>query len=334
MTRPATDMTDVQLAYVTDMGMLEPTVVSMMSALEGTRSPVAIHLFGHNLTDDAMALLDMAVRGFPQARLHFREVTQDMVAGKEAEDVQYPPTVMAALHLPRILAGGGGRVLYLDGDTIVHGDVSDLFGIDLEGCHVGAVRDYGGQLGHSREIPTGAQDRIRARNEGLMHPHALSDTFNSGVVLFDIDSIGSIPGFAERITDCLGIDNDQPPLNHHMRGRVFYLNPSWNAYAGIYHLYRRIDIAMIGSGYRHNPPRITHFVGLVKPWHDFSVDGLMADLQETKTRMCRSLGLDPQRDTERLFPKLTDAMIVQEYADTVRRYRKTFDRLIATARRL
>lgn len=106
MTRPATDMTDVQLAYVTDMGMLEPTVVSMMSALEGTRSPVAIHLFGHNLTDDAMALLDIAVRGFPQARLHFREVTKDMVAGKEAEDVQYPPTVMAVLHLPRILAGG------------------------------------------------------------------------------------------------------------------------------------------------------------------------------------------------------------------------------------
>lgn len=330
MKRPSTDSADVHLAYVTDMRMLEPTVVSIMSALEGTRNPVAVHLFGHDLTDGAVALLERAARCFPHARLELREVTREMTAGREHTDLNYSPAVMAVLHLPRVLAGSVGRVLYLDSDTIVHGDVSDLFGIDLEGCHVGAVRDYGGQLGRSKEIPTAMEDHFRTRFERLLHPHPLSDEINTGVILFDVESIGSIPGFAERLTDHLGIDNDQPALNYHMRGRVHYLNPSWNAYAGIYHLYRRIDVAMIGSGFRHNSPRITHFVGIAKPWHDFSAADLTTDLHGARVRVCRIVGLDPQY-AEVILPMLTDAMIVQEYAAALRSYRRSFDRLITMA---
>lgn len=333
MKRPPMDSADVHLAYVTDMKMLEPTVVSMMSALEGTRNPVAVHLFGHDLTDGAVALLERAARCFPHARLELREVAPEMVAGGDHLCIHYTPAVMAVLHIPRILAeeGGVGRVLYLDGDTIVHGDVSGLFGIDLEGCHIGAVRDYGGQLDRSKEIPTEMEDHFRTRFERLLHPHPLSDEFNTGVILFDVESIGSIPGFAERLADHLGIDNDQPALNYHMRGRTFHLNPSWNAYAGIYHLYRRIDVAMIGSGFRHNAPRITHFVGIAKPWHDFSVADLMTDLHSARDQVCRSFGWDPQRGAKLIFPKLTDTMIVQEYASAVRCYRRSFDRLITMA---
>ena len=44
-----------------------------------------------------------------------------------------------------------------------------------------------------------------------------------------------------------------------------------------------------------------------------------------------ALGTQWRRAAERFFPRLTDAMIVQECADALRSYRRSFDRLIAMA---
>lgn len=323
---------EVQIALIADMRVFRPTLIAMMSALESTTAPVTVHFFGYQLTQEAHALLERAIRGYPGSVLRYHEVSDRMTGrGRQHDSKVYSATQMAILHIPRLLEG---KVLYLDSDVLVHADIATLFDIDLGDSHIGAVMDYTCLQDHFTQFHDERNKEDRRiqfqEDERLMAPYSVNDRFNSGVVLFNNDVIRAIPGAADAITEDVGLINDQPILNHHFKGRVFWLHPSWNVPPGLHHMFNRVGHAMTNAQNHviHNPPRISHFSGNAKPWHDFSLTELRQSVQNTKTRLCRKLGITRQEDIDFFFISLTDEFTVIEYIWAVRFYRKSASRLM------
>ena len=322
----------VQIAHIADMRVFRPTLVAMMSALESTTAPVTVHFFGYRLTQEAHGQLERAIRCYPGSVLRYHEIPDRMTdSARGNDDKVYSATRLAILHIPRLLEG---KVLYLDSDVLVHADIATLFDIDLGDSHIGAVHCFTCLQDHFTQLHQERNNEMRRiefqRDERLMDPHSVNDRFNSGVVLFNNDVIRSVPGAADAITDNVGLMNDQPVLNHHFKGRVFWLNPSWNVAPGLHHMYNRMGHAMTDTeNHRvYNPPRISHFLGHAKPWHDFSLTDLRSSVQKTREDLCEKLGITKRGDIDFFFFALKDEFTVIEYTWAVRFYRKSAERLM------
>ena len=324
--------TRVQIAHIADMRVFRPTLIAMMSALESTAAPVTVHFFGWRLTQEAHGLLERAIQRYPGSVLRYHEIPERMTdSARDKDDKVYSATRLAILHIPQLLEG---KVLYLDSDVLVHADIATLFDIDLGDCHIGAVQCFTCLQDHFTQLHQERNKKMRRvefqRDERLMAPYSLSDRFNAGVLLFNNDVIRSVPGAADALTDSLGLMNDQPILNHHFKGRVFWLHPSWNVASGLHHLYNRMGHAMTDAPNHgvHNPPRISHFLGHAKPWHDFSLTELRQSVQKTRESLCQKLGVTMQGDIDFFFFSLKDEFTVIEYIQAVRFYRKSAERLM------
>ena len=108
------------------------------------------------------------------------------------------------------------RVLYLDADTIVRSDISDLYDSDMKGHTIAMVYD---SLGESHKSEIGLRD-----DEGY---------YNSGVILFDVD-MWREKGYTGRIIE--HVKNvraqypspDQDLINVVCRGDIMTLPPGYN----------------------------------------------------------------------------------------------------------
>lgn len=320
-------MAGVQIAFSTDMKMLEPTLVAAMSALEGTRRPAQVHVFGMDLTGAARDMLDRAVRSAPEAEPRFHDMAQILDGRWDPSkiDARHSPATLAILFIPKLLAG---RVLYLDSDTLTHGGVEALFDLDMAGRRVAAVRDYE-RMQHWRDVVSGEghYPSIEILLEA-MDRHPVQDFFNGGVVLFDTDAINTEPGLADAIADLSKTDDDARILNRHLKGHVLHLDPSWNVIAGLHHLYGSMHDAVVGDGLQstQRPARITHYFGRVKPWHDFDPDDIVTAPFRARERIWQLLSAQFPIEPHAVLEHLKDRISAAEYAASVRVWRRARDR--------
>jgi lipopolysaccharide biosynthesis glycosyltransferase len=145
------------------------------------------------------------------------------------------------------------RVLYLDVDLIVTGDLRDLWNIDLGGKVCAAVVD------------PGIEANEFAAKWDLPGP---GPYFNAGVMLFDLDKLRSEPFFQRAIRILAKHDNgctyaDQDALNIVLWNNWLPLDPGWNfqrkfLYNG-YAAWRVLDPVK-------RDPVIIHYTENVKPW--------------------------------------------------------------------
>ncbi|MBE6470031.1 MAG: DUF4422 domain-containing protein [Coriobacteriaceae bacterium] len=161
------------------------------------------------------------------------------------------------------------KVLYLDSDLIVKGDISELFVTDLGDNLLGAVRDidFAGNVNMKRG------DR-RAYAESVLGMKEPFDYFQAGVLLLNtraMRALHPIEEWLELAADERYIYNDQDVLNACCEGRVTFLPWDWNV---------MIDCAgRIGSVFSFAPAsfydafldsrgheKIVHYAGFEKPW--------------------------------------------------------------------
>ena len=142
------------------------------------------------------------------------------------------------------------RVLYLDSDIIVTGDLSPLYTMDLQGYYVGAVDDVYAYEG---------------RESG----------FNSGVLIMDVAKwkkhsiVNSLLELAAEQNQAVHL-GDQSILNIYFENKWLPLDQTYNYMVGvdIYHLTQkcqRLD---------DQPPVIVHFASHDKPWNTYSISRL------------------------------------------------------------
>jgi lipopolysaccharide biosynthesis glycosyltransferase len=161
-----------------------------------------------------------------------------------------PGAAYLRLLLPQVLREE--KVIYLDGDTLVLADLSDLYSTEL-GSHVLA----------------GVVDRLGTATSKIPRPP--SDPYlNSGVLVMDLSQLRK-DRFLERCADIHDTYKDgvrwldQCLINKHAEGRKLALPAAFNfqVFANTLTLGRWINIL------QNKEIKILHFVGDVKPWQEW-----------------------------------------------------------------
>lgn len=182
--------------------------------------------------------------------------------------------IVSRLFLDELLPLTVKRILYLDADTIVRGDLSDLWKTDLKGFAIGGSIE-----------PTTNHDRKKKLGlEGIPY-------INSGVLLIDLEA-WRLQGLTKRILAfCKKHDGklfayDQDAINGAMKGEICFISPKYN-YCNTFYYYPYSVLVKISlpapyiSEHTFNEamrnPQIIHYLGEDRPWrrgntHRFSTD--------------------------------------------------------------
>ncbi|ARO15873.1 Lipopolysaccharide 3-alpha-galactosyltransferase (plasmid) [Ketogulonicigenium robustum] len=265
--------TPVQLAFITDAGAIGPTTFAMWTALCRASGPVDVIYVGIDLSEAHWAGVGSVVAGFAQARLVVVKFDDDLLQGVAAPSAHISRATFVRLFLHRFTRG---RVLYLDGDIMVTGDVSAIAAVDMADAPIAAVCDFVVQKwAHmlARKERSAKIARKMQRIAPLTVPAGPQYYFNAGVALMDMDRINADPTLVAALEDVQTAAQyplaDQDHLNRVFAGQAHVLAPQWNCSWGRLRLQRRYlaDCVMMADG---NPategPIVIHYHGPKKPW--------------------------------------------------------------------
>lgn len=143
------------------------------------------------------------------------------------------------------------RAIYLDCDTVILGDLAELYRTDMGDAVIGGVPD----------LPDSTGKRGIALAQG--------DTYiNSGVLLMDLERLRAddLPGQAERIyakhrEEIMWLD--QCILNKYAEGRKRLLDRRWNYLV----LPNWMKVDVLTGALARGEASVVHYIGRIKPWH-------------------------------------------------------------------
>ena len=182
----------------------------------------------------------------------------------EIDTTGWNPIVLARLLLDQLLPEEVERVLYLDGDTIVRGNLHDLYYTNMNGSVIGASLE-----------PTYSIDKKNIINmKG--YPY-----YNAGVLLIDLARWRE-QGTGKQILDFYAahkgnlFSNDQDAINGSQKGRIYTLSPKYN-YFNVFDQYSYdflkslcdysyIDRSTFNEAKKE--PVIVHYLGEERPWRE------------------------------------------------------------------
>jgi len=237
----------------TDRHYVELVGVMLMSLAEQARGAVAaIHVFGTGLTEADRRRIAACYPDAGRLNIHDIDNQSRALLSRMKVRTHITPAGYARLLIPRLLPQVEGRMLYVDCDVLINGDLAPLAALDMEGLAVAAVEDR--------------RDAAHAEwNRRLGLPE---DTpyLNSGVLLID-----PVRWRAEGLTEkscAVAIEKadrirmmDQDALNAALAGHWLKLPREWNYYESSFAARQCTD----PSGFQ--AARIIHFVGRAKPNH-------------------------------------------------------------------
>ena len=261
-----------QIALITDMPYLRPTLVAMMSAIKHTPGPVHVHVLGDGLTASATDAIKSACDKFSNATLLYHDVSDDLPTAMP--EMHHPNVMWAKTMLPRYISG---RVLYLDSDIVVKGDLRPLLEIDLDGQLIAAAREHW-IIARIKDNPEFPRTSPLCK---IMDPFDAVDNFNTGVMLMDCDKIKNHSDFKngfigndymvnykdyENLNNAYDL-NDQYIYNLVFKGNVAFIGPEWNCSWGRLLKTRWVQRKVLRPEQiqPYQRTKIIHFSGK-KPW--------------------------------------------------------------------
>lgn len=232
--------------------------VVMASTIAHSRNPEQLRFycltpgFSDQTREGLTALVEKG-----KALLNIIEVDKSSISDLELG--RFGAASLLRLYMHRYLPVDCRRVIYLDCDVLVLGDLAELWAVPLEGYAIGAVMDLCGSKG--------------ARSRGSVEWY-----FNSGVLLVDMKRWHE-KAIADRALTYIKENDsrlkypDQDALNHVLAGDWLRLPSEWNfqptAYAALEKDYRHLRTYRDELKVAIRAPRVVHFIGAIKPWHPF-----------------------------------------------------------------
>ncbi len=204
-------------------GQLAVCARSLLANYPGVRGEVRFVILDGGISAGNRERIESVLNGASTAWHDCSALYTDLTEGQIGSHAAY-----YRLALPELC--DGERVLYLDCDIVVLGDVGVLWEADLDGCPLAAAVDYGGATAGSR------QGLLNYRELGLPPDAPL---FNSGVMIIDLqkwreeDISEKVRSYVARSPEFVRWC-DQDGLNAVCCGRWKALDPAWNQQAFIY----------------------------------------------------------------------------------------------------
>jgi lipopolysaccharide biosynthesis glycosyltransferase len=202
----------IPIIYAGNYGIFEGILISLLSAVENTESPVDVYLFTMDLTEQnekfkpltkeqADFLDKMCKEKNPMSRVQITDVgtlyKESLMNSPNAVTSYTPYTFLRLLadkidYLP-------SKIIYLDADTLVARDIKELYDIDVSSYEFAGALDYYGHY--------------------FIDPHYI----NAGVLLFNLDVIKETKLF-EKCIDLLNEKKvflpDQTALNKYAKAKL------------------------------------------------------------------------------------------------------------------
>lgn len=167
------------------------------------------------------------------------------------------------------------KVLYLDSDIVINGDIAELYRTDLQGKLLGAIRD----IDYLANLNVKHGDRMKYTKDVLKMKNPY-DYFQAGVLILNTRAMReryTIKQWLTYASNPAFIYNDQDVLNAHCEGNVLYLPWEWNVVHDCGGRVGNLFVQAPGDIYdayirSRSNPQIIHYAGFQKPWNDPDCD--------------------------------------------------------------
>ncbi len=168
--------------------------------------------------------------------------------------------------IPQVLSDKE-KAIYIDCDTIVQGDVAELFDIELGDNYLAAVKDFNTILNY-RYYPN-----VKIYFDQCLHFTNVANYFNSGVLLMDLQKLREIK-LPDKMFELLDFHKellypDQDLLNLICDGKVKIIDNNWNYVFAINpaivqdHNAKELALEYVRG---ISEPKIIHYLSEHKPW--------------------------------------------------------------------
>jgi lipopolysaccharide biosynthesis glycosyltransferase len=282
MLEPMGEQHPIEVAMAVDQQLADALPVVIESCIERASRPLRFHVLTRGIGVSQYTLWAELLRGRAGLECYGFD---DVDYGRELHLISHTTvSTLDRLLLPLLLPQLA-RLIYLDVDLVVMGDLAELWTIDLEGRPLAAKPSsspgthWGIQMLYQAlgSLPPERSEPIRCwlHREGSMTFRA----FNAGVLVLNLDRMRrdhAVPLMLSLVEHAAM--NDQDALNAYARSNYRPLETTWNAAP-------RQD--------NTQGAKIIHFVGPVKPWHDLYISR-KPEFERVRNRVelrCRELGL-------------------------------------------
>jgi lipopolysaccharide biosynthesis glycosyltransferase len=244
----------INVAFACDQNLRDELAVVIASMERNTKRQINAHILTRGLKDDYFKKIHKL---FPKINFFFHDFS-DISYGKNVNLMKHiTVSTFDRLFLPRVL-DKLDKVLYLDVDILVRGDVGQLYDTKLgdkvfagkksELAGWGSLIDVITRVSLSLPPQKAWALRRRAHATGNM----IADTYNAGILLMNLKKMRE-EDFIENnlyLVEELRL-NDQDVMNFYSAGRALKLEGDWN---------------YVPTQDYSKDPKIVHWAGPAKPW--------------------------------------------------------------------
>ena len=259
----------IPVVFITDDNYALPTAVAINSLIKNKKrkSKYKIFVLYSELSED----IKNSFKKYNSSNINIELIKPDnadfLLSIKDKREGDYVSSaVLFKFAIPKIFKDYE-KVIYIDGDTLIMDDLSDLYNTNIKNVYVGVVKDV-------HPILSGAYKRL-----------GLDTYFNAGVILYNIQKI-----LQDGVDDYLNSDEvlkqtnkyfwfEQDTYNVTFNKNVKYLNPkynfiieSWDRY-GIKNSSNVFELTSNVGKLLYKKSVIYHLASKQKPW--IYKDGLM-----------------------------------------------------------
>ncbi len=232
----------------------------MASILCNTRCDVHFHILESRVSNEGKKNLSALKSRFPHGEWKFYDVSRFDVSAFSL-DLHFTVETYYRLFLPDLLEGID-KVIYIDGDTVVDGDINELWNIELNGMYCAAAAEMD-QLWLGKKKETLGFDKS-------------SVYFNAGVLLLDLGKLREF-GLLEKSmallrpleekarTNKLNWFVDQDILNYLLHEKFVLLKPKFDVQDFTSHALTSYNTPLEDWKEACQNPLIIHYVSPWKP---------------------------------------------------------------------
>lgn len=239
----------VPVFFAADDKYVKYMMVTMRSIIENSSAKYLykFYVLHTDITEDNMVLIKEMEK--TNVRIYFVDVLSELnkIAKKIAVRDYYTATTYYRIFISEMFPQYD-KVLYVDSDTVIREDISNLFKYNLGRNYIGAVRD---QLVVQTDIYGDYVEKVLGISRGAY--------FNAGVVLINCEEFrqqNMLKKFIELLnTYTFVVAQDQDYLNILCKDKVLWIDPRWN-------------VQMIGEiPCEEANAKLIHYNLATKPWH-------------------------------------------------------------------